>query len=128
MGTILNLFNKTGNQSAATLWTINATTTGLDLISYRYQSEVHNYQCQINRHNPQPVYQNRKPSCDLSTALPLGAILSAIDINRKLATINVYNPQPVYENRERLLTHSKQYKVSISTKVYFFSLDYELGP
>ena len=49
MGTILNLFIKTGNHSAATLWTINATTTGLDLISYRYQGHYHWAQsCQLS--------------------------------------------------------------------------------
>ena len=32
-----------------------------DLVSYQYQSEAYNYQYQINRHDPQPVYQNRKP-------------------------------------------------------------------
>ena len=32
-------------------------------------------------------------------------------------------PQPVYQNRERLLSRSKQYRVPISTEVYFFSLD-----
>ena len=49
-GTILNLFNKTGNH----------TTTGRDLISYRYQSEARNCRSQIKGDDPQPVYQNRE--------------------------------------------------------------------
>ena len=39
-GAILNLFIKTGKHTDIILWSINATTTGSDLVSYRYQSEA----------------------------------------------------------------------------------------
>ena len=29
--------------------------------------------------------------------------------------------QPVYQNRKQLLSHSKQYGVTLSTEVYFFT-------
>ena len=65
-GTILNLFIKTGNNTDTILWSINATTTGHDLVSYRYQLEARFYRSQIKG----------------------DAISLAIDFNRKLATIN----------------------------------------
>ena len=40
---------------------MNATTTGRNLISYQYQSEARNFQCQIKKHNSQPDDQNREP-------------------------------------------------------------------
>ena len=39
-GVILNLFIKTGNHTDTILWSINATTTGRDLVSYQYQSKA----------------------------------------------------------------------------------------
>ena len=39
-GAILNLFVKTGKHTDTIVWSINATTTGSDLVSYRYQSEA----------------------------------------------------------------------------------------
>ena len=39
-GMILNLFIKTGNHTDAISWSINATTTGRGIVSYRYQSEA----------------------------------------------------------------------------------------
>ena len=59
MGTILNI--KTVNHKATILPSINVTTNGRDLVSYRYQLKACNYQCQIKGNNPQPVYQNREP-------------------------------------------------------------------
>jgi len=39
-GTILNLFIKTGNHADTIVCSINTTTTGGDLVSYRYQSKL----------------------------------------------------------------------------------------
>ena len=58
-GVILNLFINTGNHTDTISWSINATTTGRDLISYQYQSEGHNYRSQIKGDDPRPVYQIR---------------------------------------------------------------------
>ena len=41
-------------------WYINATTTGLDLVSYRYQSEARNYQSQIKGDDPKPVLSKQR--------------------------------------------------------------------
>ena len=74
-------------------WSINATTIRRNLHSHGYKLGALNYQSQIKGDDPQPIYQNRLPhmdiirSRDLSTPLPMGAILSAIDINPKLVTI-----------------------------------------
>ena len=57
-GAILNLFNQ--NMEPPWIQSINATTTGFDLVSYWYQSEAHNYQSKIKGDDPQPVYQNRE--------------------------------------------------------------------
>ena len=46
-GMIPNLFIKTGNHTATIQWTIDSTTIGRDLVSYRYQSEARNYPYQI---------------------------------------------------------------------------------
>ena len=94
-----------------------------DLISYRYQSEAHNYQCQIKGHNPLNKTMNHANMfCDQSTLLLLGAIWLAIHINRKLTTINSKSNNTIHKT-ERLLSCSKQYGVSIPTQVYFFSLN-----
>ena len=61
LGTTQILLTINGNHTATIPWAINATSTGRNLVSYRYQSKAYNYQCQINGHNPQPVYQNREP-------------------------------------------------------------------
>ena len=91
-GTILNLFIKTGNLRDIISLSINATTTGCDLVSYQYQSEARNFWFQIKSDDPQPVYKKhgttQTQSCNLSPPLPLGAILTAIDINQKLLKID----------------------------------------
>ena len=63
-------------------------------------------------------------SCDLSMPLPLGMIdLVSYQYQCNYTfQIKGYDPQPAYQNGERLLSCSKQYGVSILTKVYF-SLD-----
>ena len=44
------------------LWSINASTTGRDLVSYnQYQSEACNYRSKLLGDNPPPVDQNREP-------------------------------------------------------------------
>ena len=105
-------------------WTINATTTGRRLVSYRYQSEARNYQWA----NPQPVYQNREPlgynpwsinatttGCDLDNHW------YQLEACNYQCQINGHDPQPaICQNRERLLSCSKQYGVSISTNVFEF--------
>ena len=55
-GMILNLFIKTGNHTETILWSINATATGRDLVSYQYQWEACNYRFQIKGDDPQTVY------------------------------------------------------------------------
>ena len=58
----------------------------------------------------------------MSTPLPRGAILLAININQKLLIINVkwnrQDPQSVYQNRERLLSRIKQYAPVIYRSIY----------
>ena len=91
-GMILNLFIRTGNLRDTISLSINSTTTGCNLVSYQYQSEARNFWFQIKSDDPQPVYKKhgttQTQSCNLSMPLPLGAILTASDINQKLLKID----------------------------------------
>ena len=57
-------------------------TNGDKLLSYRYQSEAHNYQCQTNGNDPQPVYQ-KQYGVSLSTNV-FKVYMSQVKINRRI--------------------------------------------
>ena len=69
-------------------------------------------------------------SSELSTSIPLSAILLAIDFNKKLLMINAksnrHDSEPVYQNKERLLSHSKQYRNSLYQLMYLRFICYKL--
>ena len=95
-----------------------------DLISYRYQSEAHNYQCQIKGHNPlNKTMNHRNMFCDQSTLLLLGAIWLAIHINRKLTTINSKSNNTIHktENDYSLAVNNTEFLYQL--RFFFFSLN-----
>ena len=87
-------------------WSINATTTGRDLVSYQHQLEARNYWSQIKGENPKPVYQNREPHeydpwsiNATTTGRDLVSYQYQLEARNYRFQIKGADPQPVYYDR-----------------------------